>query len=164
MSASAAPKGAPAKQLSERAILVVDRDDVSRTATASILRRLGFEVIEADSPRAALSQARLGTYACAILDLNLADMSAFEVCRRLLARSHWSWTPVIFTSSRQPRLDLRVSMQSGGFAYLPKPFRAEHLMAAVGDALASRGSMRQVKPNREVVLARAEAAAAASSV
>jgi DNA-binding response OmpR family regulator len=89
-------------------------------------------------------------------------MSAFEVCRRLLASSHWSWTPVIFTSARQPRLDLRVSMQAGGFAYLPKPFRAYHLMAAVGDALASQGLMRQIKPNRELVLARAEAAASSA--
>ena len=128
---------------------MADRDEVSRTGTASILRRLGFEVIEADSSRSALAQARQGSYACAILD-------------RLLARTQWSWTPVIFTSSRQPRLDLRVSMQAGGFAYLPKPFRADHLMAVVGDALASQGPMRQVKPNRELVLARAEAAAASA--
>jgi CheY-like chemotaxis protein len=162
MASSAASQGASSKQLSEGAILVADRDEVSRTGTASILRRLGFEVIEADSSRSALAQARQGSYACAILDLNLVEMSAFEVCRRLLARTQWSWTPVIFTSSRQPRLDLRVSMQAGGFAYLPKPFRADHLMAVVGDALASQGPMRQVKPNRELVLARAEAAAASA--
>ena len=162
MSSAAASKGATSKQLSERAILVADRDDVSRTGTASILRRLGFEVIEADSSRAALAQARRGRYACAILDLNLVEMSAFEVCRRLLARTQWSWTPVIFTSARQPRLDLRVSMQAGGFAYLPKPFRADNLMAVVGDALASQGPMRQIKPNRELVLARAEAEAASA--
>ncbi|HEY6537645.1 MAG TPA: response regulator [Candidatus Dormibacteraeota bacterium] len=159
MSSPAASQRASTEQLSERAILVVDRDEVGRTATASILRRLGFEVTEADSPKSALAQARQGRYACAILDLNLVEMSAFEVCRRLLARSQWSWTPVIFTSARQPRLDLRVSMQAGGFAYLPKPFRADHLIAVVGDALASQGPMRQGKPNRELVLARAEAAA-----
>lgn len=162
MATPAASKGAPAQQLGERAILVADRDEVSRTATATILRRLGFEVIEADSSRCALAKARLGAYACAILDLNLVEMSAFEVCRRLLARTEWSWTPVIFTSARQPRADLQVSMQAGGFAYLPKPFRADHLMAAVGDALASQGPMRQIKPDRELVLARAEAAAASA--
>jgi CheY-like chemotaxis protein len=149
MSSPAAFPGTSSKQLSERAILVADRDEVSRTTTASILRRLGFEVIEADSSRATLAQ-------------NLVEMSAFEVCRRMLAKSQWSWTPVIFTSSRQPRLDLQVSMQTGGFAYLPKPFRADHLMAVVGDALASQGPMRQMKPNRELVLARAEAAASSA--
>ncbi|MGB6771388.1 MAG: response regulator [Candidatus Dormiibacterota bacterium] len=159
MPSPAASKGASSKQLSERAILVADRDEVTRTATASILSRLGFEVIEADSARSALTQARLGRYSCAILDLNLVEMSAFELCRRLLASSKWSWTPVIFTSARQARIDLRVSMQAGGFAYLPKPFRADNLMAVVGDALASQGPMLQVKPNRELVLARAEAAA-----
>ena len=162
MAASPVSKGPRAKQLSDRAILVADRDEASRTATAAILRRLGFEVVEADSPRTALAQARLRAYSCAILDLNLAEMSAFEVCRRLLASSRWSWTPVIFTSARQPHLDLRVSMQAGGFAYLRRPFRAYHLMAAVGAALASQGPMQQIKPNRELVLARAEAAASSA--
>lgn len=119
-------------------------------------------MIEAESARSALIQARLGRYSCAILDLNLAEMSAFELCRRLLASSKWSWTPVIFTSARQAQIGLRVGMQAGGFAYLPKPFRADHLMAVVGDALASQGPMLQGKPDRELVLARAEAAASSA--
>ncbi|MGH7611348.1 MAG: response regulator [Candidatus Dormibacteria bacterium] len=160
MPATAAAKAQAAKQLSDRAILVADRDQGTRTATASILSRLGFEVIEADSPRTALAQARLGQFACGILDLNLAEIGTFEVCRRLLAQRHWTWTPMIITSARQPRLDLRVSMQGAGFGYLPKPFRADHLMAAVGDALATGGQIRHARPDRRVVLDRAEAAAA----
>ncbi|MGH7667473.1 MAG: response regulator [Candidatus Dormibacteria bacterium] len=159
MSTQATSRQPPVKTLADRAILVADRDEAARAATASILRRLGFEVVEVDSSKSALAQARRHSYACAILDLNLVEMTAFELCRRLLAKSQWSWTPVIFTSARQPRLDLRVSMQAGGFAYLSKPFRADNLMAVVGDALASQGPMRQVRPNRELVLARAEAAA-----
>ncbi|MGH7608997.1 MAG: response regulator [Candidatus Dormibacteria bacterium] len=157
---AASSKNAATQQPSDRAILVVDRDDASRTATASILSRLGFEVVEADSARSALTSARVGTFVCGILDLNLAEIGTFELCRRLLAQRQWTWTPLILTSARQPRLDLQVSLQAGGFAYLPKPFRADHLMAAVGDALATTGPMREARPNRRVILARAEAAAA----
>jgi len=139
--------------------LVADRDPVARTATGAILQRLGFEVVEADSSRAALSQARGGPFSCAILDLNLVEMGAFELCRRLLTKAGWDWTPVIFTSARQPSLELKVGMQAGGFAYLAKPFRADQLLASVGDALASGGQIQQARPNRGLVLAQAEAAA-----
>ncbi|MGH7639836.1 MAG: response regulator [Candidatus Dormibacteria bacterium] len=161
MPTSATLARAASRGTKDRAILVADRDEAGRTGTASILTRLGFEVLPCDSAKAALAQARRRGCACAILDLNLGEMSAFELCRRLLAQSQWSWTPVIFTSLRAPRLDLRPSMQAGGFAYLPKPFRADSLMAAVGDALASKQSMRQTKPDRELVLAWAEASTSA---
>jgi DNA-binding response OmpR family regulator len=93
-----------------------------------------------------------------ILDLNLAETNPFELCRRLIAKADWNWTPVIFTSLRHAQLDMQMGMQSGGFAYLPKPFRADQLLAAVGDALASEGQMRQARPNRKLLLDRAEAA------
>lgn len=159
MAASAVSLGSTRRSSGERAILVADRDHVSRTATGAILQRLGFEVVEAESSRSALAQARNGPYSCVILDFNLVEMGAFELCRRLLAKAGWDWTPVIFTSARQPSLDLKVGMQAGGFAFLGKPFRADQLLAAVGDALASGGQIQQARPNRELVLARAEAAA-----
>lgn len=158
MAASAVSPRSPRHSLGERAILVADRDQISRTATGAILQRLGFEVVEVESSRAALAQARGGPYSCAILDLNLVEIGAFELCRRLLAKAGWGWTPVIFTSARQPSLDLKIGMQAGGFAYLPKPFRADQLLAAVGDALASGGQIQQARPDRELVLAQAEAA------
>lgn len=138
--------------------MVADRDEMTRTATVAILQRLGFEVVETDDSKSTLAQARSRSYSCVIIDLNLAETNAFELCRRLIAKADWSWTPVIFTSLRHAQLDMQLGMQSGGFAYLPKPFRADQLLAAVGDALASEGQMRQARPNRKLLLDRAEAA------
>jgi two-component system alkaline phosphatase synthesis response regulator PhoP/two-component system response regulator VicR len=143
-----------------RSILVADRDEMTRTATVAILQRLGFEVVEADAGKTTLAQARARRYSCVILDLNLVENGAFELCRKLIAKSGWNWTPVIFTSLRHAQLELQMGMQSGGFAYLPKPFRADQLLSAVGDALASEGQMRQARPNRKLLLDRAEAAIA----
>ncbi len=114
---------------------------------------------EADSSRAALSRGRSGPYSCGILDLNLSDSGPFDLCRRLLATPGWTWTPVIFTCVRSPELDLRSALQDGGFAYLLKPFRADQLLAAVGDALAASVPLREAQPDRRLVLAQAEAAA-----
>lgn len=149
----------PVRQTGGRTILVADRDQRSRVATVAILRRLGFDVTEAESTRIALSRARAGSYSCGILDLNLSESGPFDLCRRLLATSGWTWTPVIFTSSRPPELDLRSALQDGGFAYLLKPFRSDELLAAVGDALAASVPLREARPDRRSVLAQAEAAA-----
>lgn len=139
-------------------ILVADRDELSRTATAAILQRLNFEVVEADSSRSALNQARHGPYACVILDLNLMEGGSFDLCRRLLDRAGWDWTPVIFTSARQPQLEVRMEMLAGGFDHLAKPFRADQLLACLGDALARAGEMESLHPDRDLALSLAEEA------
>jgi DNA-binding response OmpR family regulator len=158
-----AEQGVPQRPLRrpalERTILVADRDELSRTATAAILKRLNFEVAEADSSRSALNQARHGPYSCVVLDLNLMEGGSFDLCRRLLDLAGWAWTPVIFTSARQPQLEVRMEMLAGGFDHLAKPFRADQLLACLGDALARAGEMESVRPDRDLALARAEKAA-----
>ena len=156
----ARPTPAPTRHQGARTILVADRDLRSRIATCAILRRLGFEIAEADSPRSALAQARSGPYSCAILDLNISESGAFEFCRRLLATPGWSWTPVIFTSSHPPEPEQRDTLQQGGFTFLLKPFRSGQLLSAVGDALAASTPLREARPDRRRALATAEAATA----
>jgi DNA-binding response OmpR family regulator len=158
MAAPEVPQRGIRRPPQERTILVADRDELTRTATVAILQRLNFHVVEADSSRSALGHASRGPFSCVILDLNLVETGAFELCRRLLAKAGWGWTPVIFTSGRPPRTDLRMDMLAGGFDYLCKPFRADQLLACVGDALASAGDIRAARPDRELVLSRAESA------
>ncbi len=144
--------------MGERTILVADRDELSRTATTAILKRLNFEVVEADCSRSVLNHAH-GPYSCVILDFNLMEPGSFDLCRRLLGKAGWNWTPVIFTSSRLPQVDVRMEMQAAGFDHLVKPFRADQLLSSLGDALAIAGEMERARPDREFALCRAEAAA-----
>lgn len=127
--------------------------------TAAILRRLGFQVMEADSARAVLSRARGGAHTCAILDVNLAEQGPFELCRKLLATAGWTWTPVILTGARSLDPQLQLSLQHSGVEYLLRPFRSDQLLASVGDALASSAPLREARPDRRLALAQAEMAA-----
>ena len=158
MAAQALSQRSLRRQAAERTILVADRDGLSRTATAAILRRLNFAVVEAASSRSAVQQARRGPYSCVVLDLNLMDGGSFDLCRRLLGRAGWDWTPVIFTSARQPQVDVRMEMLAGGFDHLAKPFRADQLLACLGDALAMAGELEAVRPDRDLALLKAEEA------
>jgi len=139
-------------------ILVVDDDPDSRTVTGAILARAGFTVVEAAGALAALELAAATRFACAVLDVHLPDFSAFELCRRLLHTHRWDRTPVVFLSAKTPGAELRLRMGAVGFVYLERPFRATHLLAAVGDALATGEGLRAGERRRWQVLAGAEEA------
>ena len=60
-------------------LLLVDDDEAKRYVLATWLRRAGHTVTEAATGRAALNQ--VGDAELVLLDVNLPDMSGFEVCR-----------------------------------------------------------------------------------
>ncbi|HUY97531.1 MAG TPA: response regulator [Verrucomicrobiae bacterium] len=151
---SASPSGLGPGQ----SILVVDDDRDSRTVTGAILARAGFTVVEAAGGLPALKVAAGTRVACAVLDVHLPDFSAFELCRRLLHSHRWDRTPVVFVSARTPGAELRLRMEALGFVYLERPFRAAHLLAAVGDALATGEGLGAGERRRWQVLAGAEEA------
>lgn len=63
-------------------ILVIDDNEYGRYATCKMLGAAGFDVIEADSGKSALEKA-IQNPSLIVLDINLPDMSGFEVCKVL---------------------------------------------------------------------------------
>lgn len=63
-----------------------------------------------------------------ILDINLPDMSGFDVCREI--RKH-SDKPILFLSARQDEIDRVVGLEIGGDDYLMKPFSLRELVARI---------------------------------
>ena len=66
-------------------ILVVDDNDVSRYSKARVLRAAGFEVREAASGGEALRQVAERSPNLVILDVQLPDLSGWEICRLIKA-------------------------------------------------------------------------------
>lgn len=111
-------------------ILVVDDEANMRFIVSSALRLAGYDVLQADSGRAALRQAEAGSPELIVLDVMLPDLDGFEVCRRL--RSDRNDTPVIFLTARDEPDDRLRGLTIGGDDYLTKPFSVEELVARVG--------------------------------
>lgn len=63
-----------------------------------------------------------------ILDINLPDMTGFDVCRALRKKAE---TPALFLSARQEEIDRIVALEIGGDDYLMKPFSLRELSARV---------------------------------
>jgi DNA-binding response OmpR family regulator len=115
-------------------LLLVDDDEAKRYVLATWLRRAGHDVVEVATGAAALeivSSAEL-----VILDVNLPDMSGFEVCRQIKNDPRTAAIPVIQVSATAVEVKDRAhGLTQGADAYLIEPADPEELLATVAAAL-----------------------------
>ena len=67
-----------------------------------------------------------------LLDLNLPEVSGFQICRDLKRRSA---LPVLVLTSRDQLRDEVHALELGADEYLTKPYRKERLLARIGNVL-----------------------------
>jgi PAS domain S-box-containing protein len=128
------PKSTPQK------ILVVDDNAASLYSTSRILRSGGFEVIEASTGTDALAAAEAHKdIGLIVLDINLPDIDGLEVCRRLRARGHTTFLPIIhLTATFTGSEDSVHGLSAGGDSYLTHPVDPPVLIATVRALLFAR--------------------------
>lgn len=115
----------------EAVILLVDDDDAVRDVTASMLREIGYEVLEVGSGGAALdllgSEPKIDL---AILHFAMPGMNGVEVARQVRART--PSLPVLFVTGYA---DMTTLNGLNNVRVLRKPFLESDLAHEVGDAL-----------------------------
>ncbi len=113
-------------------ILNVDDYEPGRYARSRLLRSFGFEVREAKTGAEALSVAATEPPALVILDVNLPDISGFEVCRRLKEGATTATLPVLHMSATYTEaLHKVLGLEGGADAYLTEPVEPPVLLATV---------------------------------
>src|SRR5262245_1254993 len=102
-------------------ILVVDDNPATLYSTSHILRRAGYQVVEAATGAEAVKAAE-GNVDLVILDVNLPDFSGFEVCRRIRALEKLTRLPVIHLSATFVKdVDKVQGLDVGADGYLTHP-------------------------------------------
>ena len=119
-------------------ILVVEDDEDIAYVVASALAAQGYGVECVAGGEAALG-AVLGEHQpdLAVLDVLLADLDGFEVCRRM--REAGVTTPVIFLTAVDSVGDKVRGLTMGADDYVTKPFSVEELSARVRSLLRRTG-------------------------
>lgn len=113
--------------VSQGHILVVDDDSEIREILKILLLSENFDVIEADSPRAALKLLS-PQIDLVILDVMMPEMSGYDFCRAIRDTSN---VPILFLTAKTSNSDLIMGYASGGDDYLAKPFVYPELVARV---------------------------------
>ncbi|MFD5630311.1 SpoIIE family protein phosphatase [Streptomyces sp. NPDC127072] len=125
----------------ETTVLVVDDVAASRYAMGALLRRAGYQVVSVSGGHDALEELdvrlRKGTLPdVALIDVNLPDMSGFELCRRLKERPHMAGLPVVhFSAAALDAGDRCRGLDVGGQAYLTVPAEPEEIDAVIRSAV-----------------------------
>ena len=115
-------------------LLLVDDDEAKRYVLATWLRRAGYTVTEATTGEEALS--KVSAAELVLLDVNLPDMSGFEVCRLIKSDPQTAAIPVIQVSATAVAVaDRAHGLTQGADAYLVEPIEPAELLATVAAAL-----------------------------
>ncbi|MFH8880412.1 SpoIIE family protein phosphatase [Streptomyces californicus] len=120
-------------------VLVIDDDETNRYILTSWLTRAGHTVLGAADGSAGLAlleEAGRSLPEVAVIDVQLPDMSGFEVCERIKADPRTAFLPVVHVSAVAVNAeDHTEGLSRGADAYLDQPIDPNEFLATVTAAL-----------------------------
>ena len=131
--AAAAAAGRRESHRVDRPILCVDDNEAMLFARVTVLRREGFEVVEAHSGRQALKILETLKPVLVLLDVNLPDMSGLDVTRQIKSDPRHNGVKVIQISATfgSPRDQLHGLEVGGADVYIAEPVQRGTLLSVI---------------------------------
>ncbi|SDB80279.1 two-component system, OmpR family, response regulator RegX3 [Raineyella antarctica] len=124
-------------------VLVIEDEESYREALSYMLRKEGFDVVEAVDGTEGLAEFDRGGADIVLLDLMMPGISGTEVCRQLRLQSS---VPVIMVTARDSEVDKVVGLELGADDYVTKPFSQRELLARIR-AVLRRGQEVELVPD-----------------
>ena len=119
-------------------VLVVDDQSVIRSVLRELLRKMGFEVIEARDAASAIRLIETQSFSLVTLDMVLPGTGGMEVLRRARERYDYSELPIIVISVQDEAEHIVKALSQGANDYVTKPIVPETLAARIETHLAQR--------------------------
>lgn len=113
-------------------IAVVEDEIYMREELCSVMEKAGYSVLEVTAFENAAEQLAALIPDLVILDLNLPEISGFQICRDLKQKTS---IPVLVLTSRDQMTDELQALRLGADEYLTKPCRMERLLARINNLL-----------------------------
>ncbi|MCK9241014.1 response regulator [Desulfocurvus sp.] len=134
--------------MSKPSILIVDDSAVIRKALSKTLDTLGAKVTQAVDGADGLAKARAGRYDLVISDVDMPNMTGFELCEQIKQGQATRSTPVLILSSRDKDEDIERGFRVGADGYLTKSGGQDEFLASVREFLDRQDIIR----NRKVLV------------
>jgi two-component system, sensor histidine kinase and response regulator len=136
-------------------LLVVDANVSDVTELASMLGKVGFEILPAASADQAIKMLASRHPDLILIDLHLPDMDGFELSRHLQENPDYADIPIIFLSADEDKNLVARALESGGVDYIAKPFHKQELLSRVRTQLmlkTSRDYARRLAQDKDEML------------
>jgi two-component system sensor histidine kinase/response regulator len=135
---------------SQSLILNVDDYVPGRYARTKLLKQAGYPVIEAGTGWETLEFVAQNKPALVLLDVNLPDMSGFDVCKKLRENPLTAATTILHISASSILTHHQVSgLESGADGYLVEPVEPAVLLATVNAFLRARLAEEELRKANE---------------
>jgi sigma-B regulation protein RsbU (phosphoserine phosphatase) len=112
-------------------ILIVDDNMVNRKLLFGILKKEGYELIEAKDGEEAIEIALRELPDLILLDIMMPKKDGYEVCAELKSKRCMDNIPIIFLSAKTRTEDKIKGLDLGGADYVTKPFERGEVLARV---------------------------------
>jgi diguanylate cyclase (GGDEF)-like protein len=126
-------------------LLLIDDSEAQSNQIGQALLRLGYDVVRASSGMEGLRLARSASPDLILLDVVMADIDGFAVCRWLKMNAETRDIPVIMLTVRSALADRVEGLNIGADDYLPKPFADEELEARIFAALRVKAAHAELR-------------------
>lgn len=117
-----------------RKILIVDDSRAHLKLTGGVLRRMGYEVVEAISGDAALAVLGQGGIDLVLSDWVMPEKSGLDLCREFRELGGDRYVYFILLTSKSDRGDVATGLAAGADDFLSKPIDKEELKARISAA------------------------------
>lgn len=114
--------------MGRRVMVVEDSADV-RWTTCFILRRAGYEVVEATDGKEALAKLDDGQVDAVLTDLNMPNLDGIGVVRGVRSHKTHASVPVVVITAFLEDSRMKEGELAGVTAWLSKPYRPDQLLA-----------------------------------
>lgn len=122
-------------------VLIADSDTRTAVLLAESFHELNLDIAAALSGNDAVKMAFELKPKIVVLEVDLSDMSGFDLCKRLLGNSKTADIPIVFYSSRSEEIDVVVGFEIGASDYVPKTVSSRELALRI-NAILKRSERR----------------------
>ena len=120
-------------------ILIIDDEELNRTATEMTLKRAGYKVFTADSGERGLELMKERKYDLILLDIDMPQMSGLETLEIIRDTPKFANAKVVFLTASGFREDVTEAIRLGAMDFVRKPCTPAILLERVQHALARVG-------------------------
>jgi len=132
-------------------ILIVDDVPDNLRLLSTTLTQQGYKVRCAKNGAIALMGARNDSPDLILLDINMPDLSGYQVCEQLKADPSTKSIPVIFLSAQDDLQDKVKAFDVGGADFIGKPFQVEEVLVRVKNQLALQIANAEIRTLNEAL-------------
>ena len=119
-------------------ILIAEDSGVQAYMLRRILEEEGYETSIANNGRLALDLAAQIRPSLVVSDVNMPEMSGYELCRQIKANPDLFHIPVILVTNLSDPDDVLLGLKSGADSFVIKPYDRTHMLARVQHALSNQ--------------------------